>query len=120
MKQKIRLTEGDLHRIIRKCINEASGYTRSPEELENDRRIQAEADAEYAERNRRSDKFDREHCQWRTYGDWDWDNIDKCIAIGYFSADKFESGEWSIRNYLADLDRIANGDITFSTYEREI
>ena len=109
MKQRIRLTEGDLHRIIRNCIKEASGYTRSPEQLEKDRRIQAEADAEYAERNRRSDEFDRNYRQWRTYGDWNWDNIGECIAIGYYCADKFESGEWLIRSYLADLDRIANG-----------
>lgn len=112
MKKRIRLTEGDLHNIIRRCVNEATYYTLSPEELENDRRRKAEAEAAYAERNRMSDEFDRNYCQWRTYGDWDFDNIGVCIAIGYNCADKFESGEWRIRNYLADLGHIANGIIT--------
>ena len=108
MKKRIRLTEGDLHNIIRRCVNEATYYKLSPEELENERRRQAEAEAAYAERERRSDEFDRNYCPWRTYGDWDFDNIGDCIAIGYFCADKFESGEWRIRNYLADLNYIAN------------
>lgn len=81
---------------------------------------QQEADDEYLERERRSDRFFRKVCPWRYYADWDWDDVNKDISLGRACSDKFESGEWSIHNFLCDLDSIANGIITFDGTTSEV
>ena len=102
-KRRIRLAETQLHHLIKESVRKvlmesADSVSQQP----------FDGDSSYSpseEELKRSDEFHRRTHPWRYMTEF---NINKLIELGYFSRKKFESGEWSITNFLKDLDSLAN------------
>ena len=102
-KKKIRLTESQLHNLIKRSVKNVlleSSDSVSPQPYD--------GDSSYfpsEEELKRSDEFHKRTHPWRYMTEF---KLNKLIELGYFSRDKFESGEWSITNFLSDLDKLVN------------
>lgn len=103
MRRRIRLTEGDLRRIVSKSVKRVlreSIDSVSPDPFGTNT-------DEYHEQSQKDAMFFDKLYPWRKNPDCN--TVDGLIAWGAACARDFESGKLSIRNFLNDLDRMANG-----------
>lgn len=107
MKRTIRLNEKDLHRIISESVKRMLGESIdsvSPDPFGTN------ADSYHSpstEELRKGREFDNKHCPWRNNPNCQ--TLEDMIEWGCYVAGDFESGKLNIRNFLSDLNDMANG-----------
>lgn len=99
-RNKVRLTESQLHQVIKKSV---SKVLKESSDSVATQPFGRDEDMMYGGDN--NDSFFRKHHPWRNNPDCS--TLEGLIEWGYVSAREFEEGKLSIRNYLADLYRMA-------------
>lgn len=105
MKRRIRLTESDLHRVIKESVKKV--FMESIDSVSPDP-FGTFADS-YHSQSKEDAMFLNKNCPWRKNPDCG--TVEGLIEWGNNCSRDFESGKLSIRNYLGDLNRMANGGI---------
>jgi hypothetical protein len=105
MKKTIRLSESDLHRVIEESVKKV--FMESIDSVSPDP-FGTFADS-YHSQSKEDAMFLNKNCPWRKNPDCD--TVEGLIEWGNNCSRDFESGKLSIRNYLGDLNRMANGGI---------
>ena len=107
-KKLIRLTESDLHRIIKQSVNKvlkesSDSVNAQPFGRPEDTMFDGASGEEY----RKGEEFMRKNHPWRY--NINCRDLASTIEMGMHLSDGFESGKYSIRNFLSDLNDLAHG-----------